>query len=649
MSLYGMMRTGVSGMAAQSTRLATVADNIANSGTNGYKRASVEFSSLVIPNAGTSYVSGGVATTVRYAISQAGNTQYTTSGTDLSIKGNGFFVVQNSNGQPFLTRAGSFVPDGEGRLINAAGFYLMGYSYENGIPSPVANGYAGLTEVRIPTNELQATPTTLATYAANLPYNAPVIPAGSLPSSNDPGAEFTAKRSLVVYDNVGQEVLLDIFFTRTGAGASGTISAGPNVSGYSEANTPVPAAGSHAFPFTGLAGLGWTDGDSVSFTMNIDGADVDVTGTLTGGAWSFAADDPATLPAGVTLAFDVSASDLEVTVVNASGVQVTASAGNFTSTPASAPDVSGYSAAGTTVPGNGHEFTFPDLADLAWEDGDTVSFTMAIDGANVRVTGTFGGGAWSFTPDDPAALPAGITLGFDTSTPDLKVTVNNTTGTAVTASASGFTSTRIVPATTDTWEMSVFYQPDAAATTSFPYNQPAIQTATLTFDGYGKLVGPDTINLDLTALNGELIEMNISGMTQLAADFTQGEVSRNGAGPSAIDGVLIGTDGILYARDAKGNTTPLYRLPVASVQSPDQLQVLPGNVFSVGLDSGDVQIGFPGSGGLGDIISGSVENSNVDIAEELTSMIESQRNYTANSKVFQTGSDLMDVLVNLKR
>ena len=48
-------------------------------------------------------------------------------------------------------------------------------------------------------------------------------------------------------------------------------------------------------------------------------------------------------------------------------------------------------------------------------------------------------------------------------------------------------------------------------------------------------------------------------------------------------------------------------------------------------------------------LSGALEDSNVDIAEELTSMIESQRNYTANSKVFQTGSELMEVLVNLKR
>jgi flagellar hook protein FlgE len=197
--------------------------------------------------------------------------------------------------------------------------------------------------------------------------------------------------------------------------------------------------------------------------------------------------------------------------------------------------------------------------------------------------------------------------------------------------------------------MSVFYQPNAAATTSFPYSQPALTSATLEFDNFGKLIGPATVAIDLSSLNGEAIEMDISGMTQLAADFTQGDVGKNGAGPSAVEDVVIGVDGILYTRDSKGNTTPLYRLPVANVQSPDQLRVMPGNVFAVGPESGDVQIGFAGSGGLGDIISGSIENSNVDIAEELTSMIESQRNYTANSKVFQTGSDLMDVLVNLKR
>ncbi|TGV75916.1 flagellar hook-basal body complex protein, partial [Mesorhizobium sp. M2D.F.Ca.ET.145.01.1.1] len=89
--------------------------------------------------------------------------------------------------------------------------------------------------------------------------------------------------------------------------------------------------------------------------------------------------------------------------------------------------------------------------------------------------------------------------------------------------------------------------------------------------------------------------------------------------------------------------------PLADVQSPDNLTAMPGNVYVQSADSGAVRIGFANEGKLGAVVSGALENSNVDIAEELTNIIAAQRSYTANSKVFQTGSDLMDVLVNLKR
>ena len=127
MSLYGVMRTGVSGMSAQSNKLSTVSDNIANVNTTGYKRASTEFSSLILKSGSGNYDSGAVETTVRYAISDAGHTQFTTSSTDLAVQGNGFFVVSNAtNTQQYLTRAGSFVPDAQGNLVNAAGYYLLG-------------------------------------------------------------------------------------------------------------------------------------------------------------------------------------------------------------------------------------------------------------------------------------------------------------------------------------------------------------------------------------------------------------------------------------------------------------------------------------------------------------------------------------------
>ena len=110
MSLYGVMRTGVSGMNAQSSRLSTVADNIANASTNGYKRASTEFASMLINSGSGEYTSGGVNTRVRYNISEQGNLSYTTSVTDLGIAGNGFMIVTDGNGTPFLTRGGRVRP-----------------------------------------------------------------------------------------------------------------------------------------------------------------------------------------------------------------------------------------------------------------------------------------------------------------------------------------------------------------------------------------------------------------------------------------------------------------------------------------------------------------------------------------------------------
>ncbi|MCT7377562.1 flagellar hook protein FlgE [Chelativorans salis] len=416
MSLYGMMRTGVSGMNGQANRLSTVADNIANSSTNGYKRAKTEFSTLVVPSTSGSYNSGGVTTSVRNLISTQGVLQYTTSVTDLAVEGDGFFVVQDSGGQPYLTRAGSFVLDGEGRLVNAAGFQLMGYSYANGAPAPTANGYAGLEPVTITQAEIVATPSRNGVFAGNLPLDADVV--ADLPSGNTATAQYSAKTSLVAYGNRGEEVLLDVYFTKT--------------------------------------------------------------------------------------------------------------------------------------------------AD-------------------------------------------------------------------------------------DTWEVAVFDRADAAADTSFPYASGPLATETLTFDATtGKLTGPTT-GITIPVPGGDNLDLDLSSLTQLDSAFAVADAKVDGTPPSGIESVEIGTDGIVYAQYSDGSFRPLYRIPLATVPSPDQLQVVSGNVFAEGANSGAVRIGLAGEAGLGKIVSGALENSNVDIAQELTDMIESQRSYTANSKVFQTGSELMELLVNLKR
>ena len=145
------------------------------------------------------------------------------------------------------------------------------------------------------------------------------------------------------------------------------------------------------------------------------------------------------------------------------------------------------------------------------------------------------------------------------------------------------------------------------------------------------------------------LEIGLGNMTQLATDFLVSDIKVNGNAPATIDSIEISADGIVNAQFSDGSVQSLYRIGMASVASPDQLQALSGNLFQTTENSGEVKIGFANSGGNGKIVSGAVESANVDIAEELTDMIQAQRSYTANSKVFQTGSDLMDVLLNVVR
>ncbi|KAA2234709.1 flagellar hook protein FlgE [Salinarimonas soli] len=401
MSLYGVMRTGVSGMSAQSTKLATVADNIANANTNGYKRAETQFSSMILDSEAGSYTSGGVTPNVRYAISQQGALQFTTSSTDLAVQGNGFFVVSDGTGTPFLTRAGSFVKNSDGELVNAGGFKLMGAPITDGVMAPLpANSMASLVPVTLNQLALEATPSTAGQFAANLPANS--------------AFNSTVKSSLVAYDNLGNRKTINLTFTNK------------------------------------------------------------------------------------------------------------------------TPDV---------VP------------------------------PAVRATGS--------------------------------------------------------------WEVSATVD----GTTSGPF--------AIGFDTFGQSSGLGAFSI--TIPGGATLDLDMNGSTQVAAPYTVLRAAVNGNAPSAVRDVEISTDGTVFAIMEDGTRKASFRIPLADVPSPDRMKPLAGNVYAATMESGDVQIGLPENGGLGKVVAGAVEQSNVDLAGELTAMIEAQRNYTANSKTFQTGSDLLELLVNLKR
>jgi flagellar hook-basal body protein len=137
MSISASMNAGVLGLAANSTRLSTIADNLANGGTVGYKRADVQFSSLVASQSSDrQYWAGGVLPSVRHAITEQGVIQTTSASTDFAVSGRGCLPVVNTTmpgavdaqqDEFLLTSAGSFRTDADGFLRNAGGLYLLGW------------------------------------------------------------------------------------------------------------------------------------------------------------------------------------------------------------------------------------------------------------------------------------------------------------------------------------------------------------------------------------------------------------------------------------------------------------------------------------------------------------------------------------------
>ncbi len=214
MSIFG---ASVSGMNSMSNWLSSIAQNVSNANTNGYKTSDTHFASLVGQAAAGSYAAGnGVTTSLRSLAGLQGTITGSSSATDLAVAGSGFFVVSDAGGALYLTRSGSFVPDASGNLVNSSGYHLMGYNTQNGDPGVAANSLSGMERVNIHRSNLQAVPTSNGIFTANLPSKEAIVPAAKLPSLNTAGAVYSQKTSIVAYDNLGGARTLDVYFTKTG-------------------------------------------------------------------------------------------------------------------------------------------------------------------------------------------------------------------------------------------------------------------------------------------------------------------------------------------------------------------------------------------------------------------------------------------------
>ena len=139
------------------------------------------------------------------------------------------------------------------------------------------------------------------------------------------------------------------------------------------------------------------------------------------------------------------------------------------------------------------------------------------------------------------------------------------------------------------------------------------------------------------------------GLTQYSGSFFTSVIQQDGLSFGSFTGVTIDESGIVTALFDNGQQRDIYKLPVATFRNANGLKTQNGNAYLQTNHSGNVLLLEANAGGAGKIAPNSLESSTVDLAEEFTNMIITQRAYSANAKVITTADDMLEELIRIRR
>ncbi|MBO9386262.1 MAG: flagellar hook protein FlgE [Thermomicrobium sp.] len=210
---------------------------------------------------------------------------------------------------------------------------------------------------------------------------------------------------------------------------------------------------------------------------------------------------------------------------------------------------------------------------------------------------------------------------------------------------------------TNTWNYTL--QEDDPRTTSTTEDDPdfalgGTTSGTLVFDADGNLdlaaSSISAVDLDSTAGGASSITVtpDFSRLTQLAAPYSA-NAAANGAPAGSLTTFTVSQSGQVLGIYSNGVTKVIGQIALALFTNPGGLMKVGGNAYLPTVNSGEPIVGPADSGGRGKIASGYLEMSNVDLAQEFTSMIMAQRGFQANSRVITTSDEVLQELVNLRR
>ncbi|MBU6517011.1 flagellar hook protein FlgE [Pantoea sp. B270] len=175
----------------------------------------------------------------------------------------------------------------------------------------------------------------------------------------------------------------------------------------------------------------------------------------------------------------------------------------------------------------------------------------------------------------------------------------------------------------------------------------------MVFDTSGNLTSASTVALTIQGANGaaanQAVSLSVLGSLQQNTGKTNfGNPTQDGYAPGDLTSYTINDDGTITGTYSNQKTQLLGQIVLASFSNPEGLKSEGDNVWSATNSSGQAAVGLAGTGTYGNLTSGALEASNVDLSKELVNMIVAQRNYQANSQTIKTQDQILNTLVNLR-
>jgi len=649
----------LSGLNAAQTDLDVKGNNIANASTTGFKRSRTEFGDLYssgLQNLGDTSAGDGVSVQNTRQLFQQGNITATSNGLDMAIDGEGFFVLEGANGERQFSRAGQFGVDQNGFVTNNQGARVQGFqanesgqvgdvrgdlevNTENLAPKSTTNVAANLnldsreTVLRVQAQSYVAGGSDVNTTntgnqgipEAGWSYSAPDgtsedftsqgdVSARELASELDTrdGITATAEPTSTTLQNLNGDASWDgaQLTVNVGASNSVTLEKGTdfdNATELANALNNSNISGFNASVNSGDVELNDNEGRNLSFTLTDpssgagsgDFAQID---SSNGGATTLDSSDAVTAVGTIRVeaaqGYSMEGATVSGVDNNIADTKVDQTNIDRNAFDPNDPNTYNHSTSTTIYDslGNPHEMTqyFVKQSRVGNPDNSWKSY-VEIDGELVGNT--------SENPDGED--------GFDL------VFQNN--GSLDTAASDDVLINDWVPKDQDG-------NANGAAGPNTGLTEPPLP--------------PDS--------NSSNFVLDYGNTTQVGSGFAVNDLQQNGFATGRLTGLDVSEEGVIQARFSNGESEALGQIALANFRNNEGLAPVGDTAWVETIDSGDAVISRPNTGPLGAIQSSSVEESNVDLSEQLVGLITAQRNFQANSKTIETSDQITQTIINLR-